>query len=165
MYGQSPGTFNARPPNNAANTAAPGRFASGDALLSHGDADVLIDESSTRRALAYDLRERRPPEDATLLRPGPRFLAFFVPVLPAAVMAFASTGMAQLVSTLIAVSWVVLVPAALYLRWAARMLPIASACFLVLAVATLPFNSAAFVINLWTTLAMFLLSFPRRRAT
>jgi hypothetical protein len=164
MYGQAPGTFNGHPNNNAANGPAPGRF--GEALLSPGAADILADsDAPTRRALAYDLRGGRPRVDETLLRPGPRFLAFFVPVLPAAVMAFASIGTAQLVSALIAVSWIVLVPAALYLRWAARLLPVLSACFLLLAVITLPFNSAAFVINLWTTLAMFLMSFPKRRPT
>jgi hypothetical protein len=94
--------------------------------------------------------------------PGPRYIATYLLALPVIVVALASTGRAQLVGGLIAVFWLVLSPVALYARWAALLLPVASAVFLVLSVVLLDFNSAAFVVDVTIAAAMALVSFPRR---
>jgi hypothetical protein len=82
--------------------------------------------------------------------------------LPVAVVAMASSGIAQRAGALIAGAWFVLVPSALYNRWVTLALPAASGTFLVLTVAFLPFNSPAFVVDFWASAALFLLSLPRR---
>ena len=99
---------------------------------------------------------------------GPRYIAIYLLTLPVVAVAFASSGWEQVVSGLIAVTLLVLAPAALYARWAAMALPIASALCLALGVLMLPFNSAAFVVDVVATAVMFLFSFPghgRRPAT
>jgi hypothetical protein len=90
-------------------------------------------------------------------------IAVCVPILVAAVGALASTGTAQFVSGLMAGVWSVMVPAALFSRWTARLLPLVSAGFLCLSILALPFNSAAFVGDVWAGLAMALLTLPRPR--
>lgn len=97
------------------------------------------------------------------LRAGPRFAVVCVPILIALVTAMASTGIPQYVSALMATSWIVLAPAALFSRWVARLLPIASASFLFLALLTLPFNSPAFISDVWAALTMSLLTLPRQQ--
>lgn len=85
-----------------------------------------------------------------------------LPILVALVGALASTGIPQLVSALMAVAWLVLAPAALFNRWAARLLPLVSASFLFVSILVLPFNSPAFIGDVWSALAMALLTLPRR---
>jgi hypothetical protein len=102
------------------------------------------------------------PLSVTKLLPGPRYIAFYLLALPVFVMALASTGVEQLVSALIAVTWLALTPIALYTRRVALLLPIASAVFLGVGVLTLSFDSAAFVVDVTTTVVMFLVSFPHQ---
>jgi hypothetical protein len=102
------------------------------------------------------------PLSVTKLLPGPRYIAFYLLALPVFVMALSSTGVEQMVSALIAVTWLALTPIALYTRRAAVLLPIASALFLGLGVIMLSFDSAAFVVDVTTTVVMFLVSFPHQ---
>lgn len=95
------------------------------------------------------------------LLPGPRYISIYLLALPVVVVAFASTGWGQIVSGLIALTWLVLAPVALYARWAAMVLPLASALFLALGVLVLPLNSAAFVVDLVAAAIMMLVTFPR----
>jgi len=97
-----------------------------------------------------------------LLLAGPKFPIMCLTALPAGVVALASIGHAQQLSALIAVGWLALAPMALYERWAAIALPIVAGCFLLLTMLLLPFNSAAFIVDAWTTLAMLVLSLPRK---
>jgi len=99
-----------------------------------------------------------------LLLAGPKFPIMCMAALPAGVVALASVGHAQKLSALIAIGWLALTPLALYERWAAIALPIAAGCFLLLTMLVLPFNSAAFIVDAWTSLAMLVLSLPRRQA-
>lgn len=101
------------------------------------------------------------PRTVSKLLPGPRYISIYLLALPVVVVAFASTGWAQIVSGLIAMTWLVLAPVALYARWAAMVLPLASALFLALGVLVLPFNSAAFVVDLVAAAIMMLVTFPR----
>src|SRR5579872_4703699 len=98
-----------------------------------------------------------------LLRPGLSMLGVCGAMLPAAVGALAATGLAQAINILMVLLWAVLVPAALFYRWAGRVLWISSASFIVLVATALPFNSAEFVGSLWASVAMFVMSFPRPR--
>ena len=83
-----------------------------------------------------------------------------LPILPAAVIALSTTQRAQFVSALMASAWLVLVPSALFGRWAARLLPVVSIAFAALAVVTLPFGSAAFIADVAAALLMFFLTAP-----
>ena len=98
------------------------------------------------------------------LHPGPRIIVISLPILAVAVTALASTGTPQYVSVLIAVSWAVLVPGALFSAWAARLLPIFSAAFTLLAILALPFNSPAFIADIWAALTMCLVTLPRQQS-
>jgi hypothetical protein len=102
------------------------------------------------------------PLSVSKLLPGPRYIAFYLLALPVIVVAFASSGVEQIVSGLIAVTWLVLAPIALYARRAAMVLPIASALFLGVALVTLSFASGAFVVDVTATTVMFLVSLPRQ---
>lgn len=104
-----------------------------------------------------------PPRPSRFL-PGPRYIAIYLLALPVIVVAFASEGMEQIVSGLIALTWLVLAPVALYARRAAMLLPITSALFLGLAIMMLSFDSAAFVVDVTATAIMFLVSVPRQWA-
>ncbi len=95
------------------------------------------------------------------LHPGPRIIVVCLPILAVLVAALASTGTPQYVSVLIAASWAVLAPAALFSAWAARLLPIISGAFIVLAISALPFNSPAFIADIWAALTMCLVTLPR----
>ena len=75
----------------------------------------------------------------------------------------ASTGIPQYVSALMAATWIVLAPGALFSRWVARLLPIFSASFLLLALVMLPFNTPAFISDVWAALTMSLLALPRQQ--
>jgi hypothetical protein len=101
------------------------------------------------------------PRSVSQLLPGPRYIAIYLLALPVIVVAFASSGMDQMVSGLIALTWLVLAPVALYARRAAMLLPITSALFLGLAIMMLSFDSAAFVVDVTATAIMFLVSVPR----
>ncbi len=92
---------------------------------------------------------------------GPRYLASYLLALPVIVVALASTGVDQLVSGAIALSWLVLAPTALYSRRAAQILPYLSFVFLGLALLLLRFSSLAFVVDVTATVIMFLVSMPR----
>ena len=96
----------------------------------------------------------------SLLRPGPKMIVICLPILPAGVIALSTTQTAQLVSALMASAWLVLVPSALFGRWAARLLPAVSILFVALAVLTLPFGSAAFIADVASALLMFFLTAP-----
>jgi hypothetical protein len=102
------------------------------------------------------------PPSVTKLLPGPRYIAIYLLALPVIVVAFASSGVEQMVSGLIALTWLVLAPVALYARRAAMLLPITSALFLGLAIMVLSFDSAAFVVDVTATAIMFLVSVPRQ---
>jgi hypothetical protein len=92
---------------------------------------------------------------------GPRYLASYLLALPVIVVALASTGVDQLVSGAIALSWLVLAPTALYSRRAAQILPYLSFVFLGVALLLLRFSSVAFVVDVTATVIMFLVSMPR----
>jgi|SRR4051812_25371938 hypothetical protein len=94
---------------------------------------------------------------------GPKFPLLFLTALPAAVVALSSDGHPQQVSAFIALGWFTLVPVALYDRWVALALPVVSAGFLVLSLAALPFGSPALIVDVCTSVAMFVLSLPRHR--
>jgi hypothetical protein len=102
------------------------------------------------------------PPSASQLVAGPRYIAIYLLALPVIVVAFASSGTDQMVSGLIALTWLVLAPVALYVRRAAMLLPITSALFLGLAIMMLSFDSAAFVVDVTATAIMFLVSVPRQ---
>jgi uncharacterized membrane protein YdfJ with MMPL/SSD domain len=97
-----------------------------------------------------------------LLVSGPRLTAMVLAALPAAVVAMSTTGRAQHVSGLIAATWLVLVLIAVYRPWAAVALPVIAAGFIVLTVLALPFHSAPFIVDVWASMAMLVLSLPRR---
>jgi hypothetical protein len=92
---------------------------------------------------------------------GPRYLASYLLALPVIVVTLASTGVEQVVSGAIALSWLVLAPTALYSRRAAQILPYLSFVFLGLALLLLRFSSVAFVVDVTATVIMFLVSMPR----
>jgi hypothetical protein len=92
---------------------------------------------------------------------GPRYLASYLLALPVIVVTLASTGVDQVVSGAIALSWLVLAPTALYSRRAAQVLPYLSFVFLGLALLLLRFSSVAFVVDVTATVIMFLVSMPR----
>lgn len=83
-----------------------------------------------------------------------------LPILPAGVIALSTTQTAQLVSALMASAWLVMVPSALFRRWAARLLPAVSILFVALAVVMLPFGSPAFIADVASALLMFFLTAP-----
>jgi len=129
------------------------RAADANGLGALAGAQTVWAQGSARETIA-----RSPVSE---LLPGPRYIALYLIALPAAVVALASSGRAQLVSGLIAALWFAGAPAALFSRTAAKALPVVSAFFLVVTVLTLPFNSIAFATDLTTTVVMFLVSFPR----
>lgn len=102
------------------------------------------------------------PLSVSKFLPGPRYIAIYMLALPVIVVAFSSSGVEQAISGLIALTWLVLSPLALFSRRAAMFLPIASAGFLAAAVLLLSFNSAAFVVDVTATVVMFLVSVPRQ---
>lgn len=102
------------------------------------------------------------PLSVSKFLPGPRYIAIYMLALPVIVVAFSSSGVEQAISGLIALTWLVLSPLALFSRKAAMFLPIASAGFLAAAVLLLSFNSAAFVVDVTATVVMFLVSVPRQ---
>lgn len=104
------------------------------------------------------------PLAAATFPSGPRYIAIYMLALPVIVVALASSGRQQLVSGLIAASWLVLAPMALYSRRAALVLPFVSALFVAVATQVFDFNSAAFVVDVTAAVLMFLVSFPRQRA-
>lgn len=97
-----------------------------------------------------------------VIAPGARFLTMVLTALPVVVVALASEGVTEMVSSLIAAAWYALLPAALYSRRVTLALPAVAAGFLLLTVWTLPFNSAAFIVDFWTSAAMLMLALPRR---
>ena len=97
------------------------------------------------------------------LLPGPKYLARYLLALPATVMCAASVGSAQLISGLVAATWLVLAPVALHARWASRLLPICSGAYLAATILFLPFSSAVFAVDLTSTVVMFVVSFPSGR--
>ena len=117
--------------------------------------------AAPRRSSTSSTSVASPPSVSKLL-PGPRYIAIYLLALPVIVVAFASSGVEQIVSGLIALTWLVLAPVALYARRAAMVLPITSALFLGLAIMVLSFDSAAFVVDVTATAIMFLVSVPRQ---
>jgi hypothetical protein len=102
-----------------------------------------------------------PRSRSRILLPGPMFPILLAAALPPAVSALASGGRAQQVSSFISIGWASLVPLSLFESWAARVLPLAAALFLVVALVALPFASTAMSVDAWTAAAMCVLSLTR----
>ena len=133
----------------------------GDDARGKGDRSANARKGATHAARGRHDGAAGSPRVVSRLSPGPRYISIYLLALPVVVVAFASTGWGQFVSGLIAITWLVLAPLALYARWAAMVLPLASALFLALGVLVLPFNSAAFVVDLVAAAVMMLVTFPR----
>jgi hypothetical protein len=93
---------------------------------------------------------------------GPRAVVLCLVAVPPAVVALASDGWTRALSALICAVGLALVPAALFARRLARLVPTGAGIFLLLTVLTLPFNSVAFVVDIWAAFTMLLVSLPKR---
>jgi hypothetical protein len=93
---------------------------------------------------------------------GPRTVVMCLVAVPPAVMAAASEGWTRGLSALVALVGLGLVPAGLFARRAARLVPTFAGLLLLATVLTMPFNSVAFVVDIWAAFTMLLVSLPKR---
>lgn len=93
---------------------------------------------------------------------GPRTVVLCLVAVPPAVMALASGGWTRVLSGLVALVGLGLVPASLYVRRAAPLVPASAGLLLLLSILTMPFNSVACVVNIWAAFTILLVSLPKR---
>jgi hypothetical protein len=93
---------------------------------------------------------------------GPKTVLLCLVAVPPAVLALASDGWVRVLAGLISAVGLALVPASLYSRKIAALVPVAAGALLALAAVTLSFDSVAFVVSMWATFTMLLISLPKR---
>jgi hypothetical protein len=93
---------------------------------------------------------------------GPKTVILCLVAVPPAVLALASDGWVRVLGALISAVGLALVPASLYSRRIAGLVPTAAGVLLAVAALTLPFDSVAFVVSVWATFTMLLVSLPKR---
>jgi hypothetical protein len=95
---------------------------------------------------------------------GPSMLNWLV-ALPPLVVGMASQGFAFILGVVLAVGWLILLPAAAYLPRSvvALMPPIFAGAVFVTTLLFVPYSSAAFWVYAWTSLGMLLMTVPKVR--
>ena len=82
--------------------------------------------------------------------------------MPVAIVGMSALALFARLSLVFALAWLILLPLAIYKRWAALALPAVAASLLAFAIFVLPFESLAFTVDYWTSALLLLMSWPRR---